>query len=66
MATVTREGQATLPKEVRDASGSVSGSDVEPTIEPGGLWSARGFLPRSSIAEAGIPEEGYPSIPSTR
>jgi AbrB family looped-hinge helix DNA binding protein len=35
MATVTRKGQITLPKNVRDALGLIPGCQVEFELEPG-------------------------------
>lgn len=47
MATVTRKGQITIPKDVRDALGLAPGSQVEFTIEAG-----RAILRRRVPAEA--------------
>lgn len=45
MATVTRKGQITLPKEVRDALGLMPGSEVEFTVEPGRVILRRRIPP---------------------
>ncbi|MBI4491574.1 MAG: AbrB/MazE/SpoVT family DNA-binding domain-containing protein [Chloroflexi bacterium] len=66
MATVTRKGQVSLPKEIRDALGLVPGSEVEFHLEQGQVvlrkrvspeilqqWQGylRGKLPAGSVDE---------------
>ena len=51
---VTRKGQITLPKEVREALGLVPGSQVEFALEPG-----RGVLRRKASPEVFQRWEGY-------
>ncbi|HLH25691.1 MAG TPA: AbrB/MazE/SpoVT family DNA-binding domain-containing protein [Chloroflexota bacterium] len=45
MPTVTRKGQVTIPKKVRDAMGLVPGSHVEFVIEPNRVVLRKGIPP---------------------
>jgi antitoxin PrlF len=47
MATVTRKGQITLPKAVRDALGLTPGSEVEFVIEQGQVVLRRRISPEA-------------------
>ena len=48
MATVTRKGQVTLPREVRQALGIEAGAEVDFELRPDGV-SLRRTVPRESF-----------------
>lgn len=50
MATVTRKGQITLPRAVRDAMGLEPGAEVDFEITPDGVWLRR-RISRADIAK---------------
>jgi antitoxin PrlF len=61
MPTVTRKGQVTIPKKVRDAMGLVPGSRVEFVIEPNRIVLRKGQStePNGPAPRKGIPPEVF-------
>ena len=61
MPTVTRKGQVTIPKKVRDAMGLVPGSHVEFVIEPDRVVLRKDspVAPNGAPERKGIPPEVF-------
>jgi antitoxin PrlF len=61
MPTVTRKGQVTIPKKVRDAMGLVPGSHVEFVVEPNRVVLRKGTPaePNGEALRRGIPPEVF-------
>jgi antitoxin PrlF len=61
MPTVTRKGQVTIPKKVRDALGLVPGTHVEFVVEPNRIVLRKDpqQQPNGSAPGQGIPDEVF-------